>query len=199
LVPTKTPRLPEAEIELQCWPLSLQQAVDAQFLSVVNDWRANFPATSFASLTTFFAFEGRATVNGKSDNCRFMLNLPARGFPQDRRQRLLRHLLKDRQQVMRYLFLLLGEEGSLSLSDFTELPRHANGSANANEGYRADLPMLEALVKALERSPEKLDHVERLVSELSSTEDGQSLLPEEFDQIWQPLWQARQELAKNGR
>lgn len=199
LIPTKSPQLPEAKFELQSWPLSLQQAVDAQFLSMDNDWKAAFASTSFESLTTFFAFEGRATVDGKSDTCRFMLNLQSRGFPQDRRQRLLRHLLKDRQQVMRYLFLLLGEEGSLSLSDFTELPRHSSGSSNANEGYHANLPMLEALVKALERNPEKLDHVDRLITELSSTEEGRALLPEEFDQIWQPIWQARKELAKNDR
>jgi hypothetical protein len=128
-----------------------------------------------------------------------MLNLECRGFPEDRRQRLLRHLLQDRQQVMRYLFLLLGEEAALSLSDVTGSSRHGNGSASASEGYHADLPMLEALVKALEHSPEKLDHVERLVSELSSTEEGQALLPKDFDQIWKPLWQARTELAKNGR
>ncbi len=77
------------------------------------------------------------------------------------------------------------------------MSRHGNGAAS--EGYHAGLPMLEALVKALEHSPEKLDHVERLVSELSSTEEGQALLPQDFDQIWKPLWQARMELAKNGR
>jgi len=199
VLPTKSPQLPDLEIELQCWPLSLQQAVGAHFLSKDSDWTTTFLSTSFESLTTFFAFEGRVTIDNKSDTCRFMLNLQSKGFPQDRRQRLLRYLLKDRQQVMRYLFLLLGEEGSLSLSDFTGLSHHGASSTDASEGYHADLPMLEALVKALERSPEKLDHVERLVTELSSTEEGRALLPEEFDQIWQPLWQARKALVKNGR
>jgi hypothetical protein len=197
LVPTKSPSSLSSEIKLQCWPLSLRQEVDGRFLSIGNDWTAAFASTSFQALTTFFAFEGRVDVDGESDVCRFMLNLECRGFPEDRRQRLLRHLLQDRQQVMRYLFLLLGEEAALSLSDVTGLSRHGNGSAS--EGYHADLPMLEALVKALEHSPEKLDHVERLVSELSSTEEGQALLPQDFDQIWKPLWQARMELAKNGR
>jgi len=196
LIPTKSPQLPNTEIELRCWPLSLKQQVDGQVLSLGGGWAASF-SSSFAGLTTFFAFEGRISLEGKSNVFRFMLNLPSRGFPEDRRQRMLRYLLEDRQQVMRYLFLLLGEEGSLSLSDFAG--RSAGGSANASEGYHADLPMLEALVRALESNPEKLDHVERLVTELSSSEEGKALLPEEFDQIWQPLWQARKEMAKHGR
>ena len=199
VLPTKSPKLPEVEIELHCWPLSLPQAVDAKIISAASDWKAVFSSASFESLTTFFAFEGRVIVDGKFDTCRFMLNLPASGFPKDRRQRLLGHLLKDRQQVMRYLFLLLGEEGSLSLADFTKLSNPGASPTDAGEGYHADLPMLEALVKALESNPEKLDHVERLVAELSSTEDGRALLPEDFDKIWQPLWQARKELVKNGR
>jgi len=199
VLPTKFPKLPEVEIELRCWPLSLQQAVDAKIISTASDWQAVFSSTSFESLTTFFAFEGRVIVDGKSDTCRFMLNLPSTGFPQDRRQRLLGHLLKDRQQVMRYLFLLLSEDGSFSLADFTEMPGNTGSSTSTNEGYHADLPMLEALVRALESNPEKLDHVERLVTELSSTEEGRALLPEEFDQIWQPLWQARKALVKHGR
>ena len=199
LLPTKSPKLPEVEIELQCWPLSLQQVVDAQYLSTDSNWKANFSATSFESLTTFFAFEGRVIVDGKSDTCRFMLNLQSSGFPADRRQRLLGHLLKDRQQVMRYLFLLLSEDGSFSLSDFTEMPGNTGSSSSTNEGYHAELPMLEALVRALERNPEKLDHIERLVTELSSTAEGQALLPEEFEQIWEPLWQARKALVKHAR
>ena len=59
--------------------------------------------------------------------------------------------------------------------------------------------MLEVLVKALARNPENIGHVERLVNELSSTEEGQALLPPEFHLIWKPLWQARQEMAKHGR
>jgi hypothetical protein len=199
LRPTKSPSPPGSKIELHSWPLSLTQQGDAQVLSIGADWAVTFASTSFQALTTFFAFEGRVSVDGKSSVCRFMLNLPSSGFPDNRRQRLLRYLLEDRQQVMRYLFLLLGEEGSLSLSDFAGLPRGAGGAENTGDGYHADLPMLEALVKALERSPEKLDHIERLVTELSSSEEGKALLPEDFEQIWQPLWQARKEMAKHGR
>ena len=57
---------------------------------------------------------------------------------------------------MRYLFLLLGEEGALSLSEISGSSRYAGAG---NGGFHADIPMLEALVKALERAPEKIDQV----------------------------------------
>ena len=196
LSPTKKPNLSKAKFDLQCWPLSLRQEAGAQFLTIKNKLSSLFPSISFEGLTTFFAFEGKVSIDGRSGICRFVLNLPSKGFPNNRHQQLLRYMLKDQQQVMRYLFLLLGEEGALSLADITGSSRYGGGSVDG--GFHADIPMLEALVKALERSPEKLDQVARLVTELSSTEEGRALLPEEFDQIWLPLWKAREELAKNG-
>ena len=168
-------------------------------LSLDNNWSVLFPSISFAALTTFFAFEGRVDIKGKKQVCRFMLNLEAHGFPDNRRQRLLRHLLNDRREVMRYLFLLLGDDGALSLASLGDSTRNADGSVAAGAGFQADLPMLEALVRALEHSPEKLDQVASLVDELSSTDEGKALLPEGFEQIWRPLRHAREALSGNGR
>jgi len=197
LSPTSKPAQPEGECELRCWPLTLKQEVGAQHVSPDSHAPLLFPGLSFEALTTFFAFEGRVSIDGRSGSCRFVLNLPGTGFPDNRRQRLLRYMLKDREQVMRYLFLLLGDVGTLSISDITGSSRYAGGGA-MDGGFRAGIPMLEALVEALDRHPEKLDQVARFVTELRSTGDGRDLLPEDFDQIWAPLWQAREELARNG-
>ncbi len=193
---TKPPDLPDAEFDLQCWPLTLKQEAGAQRLSSDGGWSSSFSSVSFEGLTTFFAFEGRISVDGKSGACRFVLNLPSWGFPENRRQRLLRYLLKDQQQLMRYLYLLLGEEGALSLSEISGSSRFAG---TGNGGFHADIPMLEALVKALARAPEKIDQVAHLVTDLQNTEEGRVLLPKGFEQIWRPLWEAREELSKNGR
>ena len=195
LSPTKHPDIADAEFDLQCWPLTLRQESGAQRLSSNGGWTSSFSSISFEGLTTFFAFEGRISVNGKSGACRFVLNLPSQGFPENRRQRLLRYMLKNQQQLMRYLFLLLGEEGALSLSEISGSSRSAG---TGNGGFHADIPMLEALVKALERAPEKIDKVAQLVTDLRNTEEGRELLPKEFEQIWCPLWEAREELSRNG-
>ena len=192
---TKAPNPPSAEFDVQCWPLTIRQEVGAQRLIPDGDWSSSFSSVSFEGLTTFFAFEGRIFVDGRSGVCRFVLNLPSKGFPESRRQRLLRYMLKDQQQLMRYLFLLLGEEGALSLSEISGSSRYAGAG---DGGFHADIPMLEALVKALERAPGKIDQVAHLVTDLRSTEEGRALLPQEFEQIWDPLREARKELTRRG-
>ena len=84
----------------------------------------------------------------------------------------------------------------MSISDITGSLQQ-NGAGTQGAGFHADIPMLETLVRTLERSPEKLDHVAKLVTELQSTEEGRALLPDDFDLIWQPIWAARKELARN--
>ena len=69
LSPTKKPNLPEAEFELQCWPLTLRQDAGAQFLSNDSNWSSLFSSLSFEGLTTFFAFEGRVSIDGKQGVC----------------------------------------------------------------------------------------------------------------------------------
>jgi hypothetical protein len=93
--------------------------------------------------------------------------------------------------------LLLADEGELAIS---ELVGQKNGlpAAGDGAGFQAGVPMLEALVRALESNPGKLDQVRQFVEELQSTEEGRHLLPEGFDAIWTPVWQAREALRSHG-
>ena len=195
VVPTCEVPAPEGEFELEGWPLTLRQETDARTLDSDTGMSLHYPGLSFEALTTFFAFEGKVTVEGRTGTCRFVLNLPGTGYPDNRRQRLLQFLLRDRDQVMRYLLLLLAEDGTLSVADLTGAA--SLGSGWDGTGFHADIPMLESLVRALERNPEKLDQVARFVNELQGTEEGRALLPEDFDLIWEPLWVAREALRQH--
>ena len=57
-------------------------------------------------------------------------------------------------------------------------------------------PLFETLVRTLDRNPAKLDQISRLVNDLKKTESGCERLPEGFDEIWQPIWTAREALKK---
>jgi len=59
-----------------------------------------------------------------------------------------------------------------------------------------EFPLFENLVRALARDPRRIDRVARLVADLTRTEEGAALLPPDFERIWKPIWQARQELIK---
>ena len=60
------------------------------------------------------------------------------------------------------------------------------GSARGSEA------LLEPLLRALDREPTRLDDVARILSDLRSTEDGRAKLPASMDEIWAPIWAARE-------
>lgn len=68
-------------------------------------------------------------------------------------------------------------------------------SADDHEGGFG-LPLLEPLLKALDRDPRRIDQVARLVDDLSRLEKGRSLLPEDFLQAWKPIWAARKTVLR---
>ena len=180
----------------RCWPASLPHtAAVALVADAEKAPSARFAPVSFAALTSFFAFEIHAAVGDREGVARFALNLPLEGAPPDRREAVLRALLRDREQLMRLLWLLLaGEE--LSAADFADLGGPAGpGSAHASAGW-ARFPLLESLLRALSRDPSRLDEVARLIEDLRRTPEGRELLPEELLTVWAPIWAARQELGK---
>ena len=56
------------------------------------------------------------------------------------------------------------------------------------------LPLLEELVRALSRNPERLDDIEDLMRRLSTTEEGKKIVPDEFLQLWEAIAAARGEI-----
>ncbi len=183
--------------KLRIWPITLPREASAQ----ACEWQdrrlvpVHFRHVSFTALTSFFAFEVEIALGDRKHESRFVLNLPASGFPQNRRERLLRHLLKSPEQVMRYLLLLLAADGALSVEDFGQVGKGRWGNGKS---FQPNLPMLESLVQTLYRDPGKLDQVANFLAELSSTEEGRQLLPDDLDLIWQPIWQAREALRNGG-
>ena len=186
--------LPELEgLELvQVWPASLQQQHAKELL--VNEvgspviFRVPLP-----SLTAFLCVELVASENGVRRRLRTCMRLPLLGVPEDREQLVLRSLLGDKQTVLRLLFLLLSGE-DLSVSDFAEQASGGNSSARHHAEF--GLPLLEAMVRALDRDPSSLDSVRRLVEDLQSSEEGRQLLPDGFFDIWNPVCALAEEVCK---
>jgi hypothetical protein len=125
----------------------------------------------------------------------YLLNVPLVGAPKDRKERLLLSLLRNKHQILRYLLLLLSDEGwdarqSIQLFDD---PRDPTPRITANTSDPHDLPLLEALVLALARHPEKLDQIDRLITDLKKTPEGTAIIPDGLLDVWEPIWRVRQE------
>ena len=126
-----------------------------------------------------------------------MLNLPLIGAPADRQGRLLLSLLRNREQLLKYLLMLLADD--------EESARRLVETFNADErNHHADghdggfgLPLLEPLLQALDRQPTRLDQIARLIEDLRQSPEGRQLVSEQFLSIWGPIWTA-QKGAGNG-
>lgn len=154
---------------------------------------ATFSRMSFEALTGFFAFEVSLREGEHTVRQRFVVTAELAGAPEDRKERLLRALLRDRRRVLRLLLLILMDEGA-DVSAFVQV---AGGDDTRFEGSRGGLhepALLEALLRSLSRNPNRIDEAARLIADLGRTEEGKDLLPKGLAEIWRPVWAARETL-----
>jgi hypothetical protein len=180
------------EVRIQCWPITLAQGLGVG-VTLDTHCLAAFEPLSFEALTAFYAFELSASEAGHLATCRFVLHAPLIGAPEDRRERLLRSLLQNRDQLLRFLMFILAE-GSADEAALLEEIHRLGAEGPAGKSHSASAALFESLVLALSRNPAKLDQVALLVADLRQTPQGQQLFPEGFGAIWEPIWAARQRL-----
>jgi len=181
-----TPMLLPAGVSVTAWPITLPEERRQALAMTPDGALVTFAALSFEAITAFFAFTVEATDGKTSARARFVLNLPLIGAPDDRRERVLLSLLRNRDAVLRYLFMLLAEGGTEVPGLWEGMQRLITGAGTA--GHAApELPLFEYLMRAAERDPAKLDQVDRLVTDLCAQPDGTSLLPDGFLEVWEPI------------
>lgn len=178
---------PRADVAWNVWPCSLSRE-RAAAPAVGEVEIARWHALPLIALTAFLAVE---ITSGPVTQC-FALRLPLVDAPADRTEQLLRHLLRNRDEVMRLLWLLLSRD-ELTVSEFVGAVA-AHGTASDDQAAGGlGLPLVEALLDTVASDPARLDAVHRLVEDLRKTPEGQALLPEGFASIWDPVWRVRQE------
>ena len=123
----------------------------------------------------------------------FVLNLPTQGLPAYRAERLLRLIIGDRSRFVQFLLLLLGESEQGGVLLHPVGPDTGRSPSKGVLGMSAE-PLLEALVRALDRHPERLDQVARLVADLTASPDAATVLPPTFAEIWAPISAVRQRM-----
>jgi len=184
------------EIEMLYWPISLSST--SAFIYNAE----NIPATTFGplaleSLTAFIIFQLTVRNDERSLSSQFVLHIPLSGIPADRQERLLRAMLKNRDQVMRFLLFILADgKNDMNGGDIALVDALNANSSDSARAYHTETPLFESLVQALYRDPTRLDQIARTVTDLKRTSEGQQLLPPGFDAIWAPIWEARQRLRQ---
>jgi hypothetical protein len=152
--------------------------------------------TEIQGLSRFLAIELTATLGRRTCTRTFSMCLPMDGAPADRAQSVLRSLLNSRERVLQYLMFLLADETTA----IDLLPPGGEGGSGTETACAVrEVTLFETLLKALARSPEKIDQVATLVSDLGRDAEGNSFLPEGFDLIWPAFAQARAEQHHEGK
>lgn len=181
---------PKVGARLSCQPLTTRADVGVE----LTDHRLGvaFPGLSFEALTSFFVFTASATRDGEEREVQFVVNAELVGAPEDRRQRILASLLKNREELLRFLLMLLsglGESGQLAQAALT-------GGKWAWVWSAESMALFEPMVRALARDPTKIDEIGSIIEELAKTSEGRDILPEGWDEVWEPIRAAREELRR---
>jgi hypothetical protein len=189
LVSSRGPAGMPDEVNVRCWPVMLGEGSSAP-LGTGGSELARFVMTG-EELSSLFAFSIEATDGSRKKEERFTLNLSLEGAPEDRHDRVLRYVLRDRDRVLRFVLFILADgdprqaAGLLASGD-------QGGDGGGENSFVLDFPLFESLLRALDREPAKLDHVARLIEDLRKTPEGEALIPEGFAEIWDPIWAARE-------
>ncbi len=183
-------------IQARAWPITCKpDSVGKELASREGVVMARFSSLTFEALTTFVAFELAMPGQALVGPIQFVLNLPGEGFPEDRAKQLLLKLLNHSDAILRYVQLLLDrpiDNGEENLQVF-----QAIGSGSGDwRSHNADQALLEPLVRALHQDPERLDDIARLVDDLREAGATAQQMPEGFEDLWQPIWEARQRLNR---
>jgi hypothetical protein len=184
---TRAPRWPKGAVEIRAWPIT-QQADRAQPLNKL----VVFSRLSYAGLTPLMAFAITAKLGETKRESAFVMNLPLEGAPEDRQDRIIRSLIENRDQLLRYILFLLasGDEAAASSGDLRKLLK------SPEDGPDRSPPnpyLLETMLRALHRGPAQLERVSSLLEVLRKQPGSSELLSHDFQTIWEPIWDAAQQ------
>lgn len=189
-VKAASPQSVNGAVQARCWPATLGDDRAAS-LRLDDAVAASFANISIVALTRFLNVQLTARV-GATERCvQFAVVVPIVGAPADREERVLRSVLSDRRKVIEYLLLLIADDRSTTAT-WDGSGNALVGAGGGSDALVAAPALLETLLRALDRAPERLDDVQRLVADLRRTEEGRRLLPDDFDAVWDPIWSARE-------
>lgn len=176
-----------SSVGINCRPTTLHESMSCALRSG-SGVLAETIALSMDAITSFIGFQVTVVQKDRQHVCSFVLNLPLLDPPEGRREHLLQHILGNREQVLRFLLMLLADnEPDIQAAFRTFVSSDSRGDTEM--AHAAGLPLLEVMLRSLaQRDRTRLDAVAAVVLDLQKTKEGAQLLPEGFAAIWAPIW-----------
>lgn len=175
--------------ETLIWPVSLPRDTQGVRLTDRCEWAAISPR----HVTPFIAVETTAGEGDARATRRCVVEASLHGEVDQRRRDAVAEVLRNKDDVLRYLVFLLGDPSYSAL--FEQMTGAGEGAFSGwgVTGTRHEVALFEPLVRATGRDANALARVASLVSELKQLPNGDELVPEGFGELWDVVWQVHQE------
>ncbi|NUU18452.1 hypothetical protein HP550_14440 [Cellulomonas humilata] len=179
----------EAPGSTRVWLASLPGDVQGQWIAESLTW-----TVAPLNITPFIAVETTAGEGDAKVTRRCVLKASLSGAVDGRRSDAVFSILRNKQDVLRYLVFLLGDPSYDALFDQIAGVDSGGffGSEQSNAGT-VDVALFEPLVRATGRDADALARVAGLVAEIRQLPNGDELVPDGFDALWDIVWQAHLE------
>jgi hypothetical protein len=166
---------------LKAWPVSLKAELAADVKQICLGQEVALSDCSLSAVTGFVAFE--LISSPAPDACRFVLNLPVDGLPEERLAAVVRTIVANREGFLKYLLFLLADIDEDGLPNDVLLALTTEGNRN---GFTLEsaLPLMEEMMRALSREPARLDSIQSLIEDLVRTDQGRQMVDENFLKLW---------------
>jgi len=170
-----------------CYPITLQKQTNKKDILPLWKDKIIIHKVPLLSLTSLIAFELNIKDRGISQKMEFVLNLPVKGMPERRNDKIIRAILRDSNGFIQYLRILLTENQNIFLFNHNII--NYGKDDYKNQQNQIPMPLAEELIKALSRNPDKIKNIHNLIKELSKNKDiREDIIPEEFKEMWKNIW-----------
>lgn len=171
---------------VKIWPITLDED-EACFIDKRSGSVAAWQLPSAASATALFGFEMRLATNDKA-RVRFAIKAGLKGDLEGRLDLIMREVLSDSGDVLRYLLLLLaGENPGSSVHSSVSGSAAIGAGGSATVGSIASIPLLETMVRTFSRDPSSLKSFKSAMEQMEGDDELAGELPEGLLDIWRPF------------
>ncbi|MGO9903502.1 MAG: phospholipase D family protein [Solirubrobacteraceae bacterium] len=175
--------LPADVHDLVAWPVTLRGDAYHKPFAAGETAHAAFEQLATHQITPFVAFAATLRRDAFEVPVSFVLNIALVGDPADRRASITRALLHDRATVMRYLLYLLAGNGLEAMRALAG-PTGEGGDGTRPASGGPGIPLLESLMRTLDRDPRRLAAIRRIVDDLQRGDKHDALLPDGWTSVW---------------